>query len=97
MNLDKHAREFYVQQISSTPPLTGWVASFDGGVTWVTGEPVPSTNDRWRWLVAGPKYDGSGPTNVTAVVLTAGVTRPLLRALDNPEVPVERGSIIFLT
>lgn len=93
MRLHPAAREFYCLSITTTPAVTGWDASFDGGTTWQAGEVV---DDTVRWLVAGPKFDATGATAATYATLTADVV-PLLRATDNPERIVRSAPRIYVT
>jgi hypothetical protein len=80
-------RDYYTVEISVDPPLVGsWEASFDGGVTWVTGTLLAGG---WSWLVAGPDFDaaavGMDPADTQATIQKPGVT-PILRLQENPVV-----------
>lgn len=84
MKLHRSAREFYTLVIVTTPAVTSWEASFDGGRTWTVGEPTAAGT--YRWLVAGPDADAH-PSEVT-VRVPGGCGTPLVRATDDPEVLV---------
>lgn len=89
--LDAHGRENYRVIITTTPQLTNWEASFDGGDTWIAGTPdtrTPPTANTWQWLLAGERAD---PTGAVAVI-TASFT-PHVRAVDNPEVIARRKDV----
>lgn len=86
MNLRPEAREFYVLQITTSPQIAAWQASFDGEGTWVDGEAVPATDDEFRWLVSGPDFDPTGQVVADSEALPLGSTTPIVRASDNPEV-----------
>lgn len=87
MRLSPAAREFYVLEITTTPGVASWDASFDGGTTWATFT-VVGTDGYFRWLVAGPSST-SNPGGT--IVLPLGRTVPRIRATDNPEVVIRRG------
>lgn len=94
MNLDPHGREFYDLTIITDPAVDAWEASFDGGTTWGSGEDVTPVDAaegelRVRWLVEGAAVEPADH-DASATVLSAPVT-PLLRATDNPEIPVRDG------
>ena len=62
MILDRAAREYYALEISTTPDVAAWEASFDDGTTWVPSTTV-GTDGYYRWLVAGPDVaPGEGAT-----------------------------------
>lgn len=82
MKLAKASKEWYALEITTTPAVTSWDASFDGGTNWLPSTTV-GTDGYFRWLVAGPDAD---PTGATA--LPVGRTLPMLRATENPEVVV---------
>lgn len=86
MNLHRIAREWYKPDIQSTPELTNWEASFDGGADWVPGTLV---GGELMWLVQGPDFDPAENSDpgVTATTIVA-TTYPQVRAVDNPEVIV---------
>ena len=91
MILDRAAREFYALEISTTPDVAAWEASFDDGTTWVPSTTV-GTDGYYRWLVAGPDVaPGEGAT-----VLAASVV-PIVRAIDSPEIIPRPGPGIYLT
>jgi hypothetical protein len=92
MQLNVNAREFYQLTIVTDPPVDGWEASFDDGVTWVAGEPVIRIANTWRWLVSGPEFVGDATPSTTL----ASVGAPLIRAVDAPEVVVHRAPSIYL-
>jgi hypothetical protein len=78
--------EWYTLEITTTPAVASWQASFDSGTTWKDSTQV-GTDGFFRWLVAGPAATGIG----TAAVLQAGSTTPLVRATSAPEVIVRSG------
>ena len=82
MKLNPRAREWYALEITTSPAVTSWDASFDGGTTWQSSTAV-GTDGYFRWLVAGPQADPTGAT-----VLKAGRTLPEVRATENPEIVV---------
>lgn len=82
MNLRPDAREWYTLEITTTPTVTTWEASFDGGDTYVASTTV-GADGYFRWLVAGPDADPG-----TAEVLPLAVTVPLVRSTENPELIV---------
>lgn len=91
MKLNPYGREFYRVTITTTPQLTNWEASFDGGLTWTAGATdsrTPPTANTWEWLVSGHLCDNSD----LGVGVLAGVIEhtmhPLIRAVDAPEVIV---------
>ena len=87
MKLTRASREWYALEIATTPAVTSWDASFDGGTTWLASTTV-GADGYFRWLVAGPDADPTG-----AVVLAAGRTMPLLRATENPEVIIRNAEV----
>ena len=89
MQLAKTGREYYDPGPTTTPALTGWEASFDGGSTWVAGDVL---DGRPKWLVRGPGF----ADDTTPSVLISENTNPMIRATDNPEVLVRRGPAIYL-
>lgn len=90
MNLRKDGREWYALEIETSPPVAAWEASFDNGATWLASTTVGT--DGWsRWLVAGPNVDPTGAT-----VLSANC-KPVVRAIDNPEIIPRLGPGIYLT
>lgn len=92
MKLDRQGREFYVLNITTTPPVAApWEASFDSGKSWVPGV---ETVDGWRWLVRGP--DCPNDPNIPSAVV-AGTVNPMIRAYDHPELVIRRAPGIFLT
>lgn len=92
MRLPLAGREWYVQKITTTPPVTGWEASFDGGSVWIPGTVDPDDSTLVRWLVKGPDFDGDAEP---AVTVTADVT-PVLRLVDHPETLIRQGTRIYL-
>lgn len=88
MKLDPYGREFYRVTITTSPQLTSWEASFDGGTTWTAGAtdsrtaPVANT---WEWLVAGELVDNSdlAPGELAGVITRT--MKPKIRAVDSPE------------
>lgn len=89
MRLSPSGREWYTLEISTTPAVTGWDASFDGGATWVASTAVGS-DGYYRWLVAGPSATDN-PAGTT--VLPLNRTQPKIRASANPELII-RGSLV---
>lgn len=91
MKLNPYGRELYRVTITTSPQLTSWEASFDGGTTWTVGaddsRPAPEANT-WEWLVAGHLCDNSdlGPGELAGVITRT--MRPLIRGIDSPEVIV---------
>lgn len=92
MNLSRLGREYFRITVATDPAVTGWEASFDGGVTWTSGTPITGVDGGFQWLVQGPDVD---PTDATALTLSGSVA-PLLRAVDNPEVLVRDAPRIWL-
>lgn len=97
MRLHREERDYYVVEITATPPVAGtWQASFDNSATWVDGT---LAGTEWSWLVAGPDFatdpDGMDPQLDTDATLSA-TTRPLLRVKDDPVLDVEAGPTITL-
>ena len=91
MILDRAAREYYALEISTTPDVAAWEASFDDGTTWVPSTTV-GTDGFYRWLVAGPDVaPGEGATILAASVV------PIVRATDSPEIIPRPGPGIYLT
>lgn len=84
--LSRHGREHYEQKITTTPPVTVWEASFDGGTTWHSGTPVAGDPDWYRWLIAGDLADPGAAVHV----LTPSTEdhQVLARAVANPELIV---------
>ncbi len=82
MILDPAGREYYTLEITTTPTVSSWDASFDNGATWSTFV-VVGTDGYFRWLVAGPAAT-SNPGGT--IVLPLGPTVPKIRATSNPEV-----------
>ena len=83
MILFKAAREFYSLQLITTPPVAAtWEASFDRGVTWVTGTPATVNGVAvTRWLLAGP----SAALGTSVAQIAATVT-PMVRVQEAPEI-----------
>ena len=92
VRLNRTSREFYTLTITTDPPVSGWEASFDGGTTWVAGEPTIRDANTWRWLVAGPAF----VADATPASILAATSVPMLRAVDTPEVLVRRGPTITI-
>lgn len=93
MNLKPEGKEYYTLTITTTPAVTSWDASFDGGTTWATGAPVAGQTDTYQWLVAGANAPAGGTT--PAAVLTRTV-QPEVRATSTPETIVRDAPRIFL-
>ena len=98
MELSNHGREFYALQITTTTsdgvpiPLSGWEASFDRGVTWDATVVRNLEDEDWAtWLVAG-----ADAAVGTAVAVITRNTQPLVRAIDNPEILVDRAPVITI-
>ena len=84
MILKRAGREYYTLEITTSPAVAGWDASFDAGVTWQAG--TPATVDGaacHQWLLAGPDA-----TLGTAVKQLTGPVAPWLRATSSPEIIV---------
>ena len=85
----RYARKFLQLLLTTTPAVTTWEASFDSGVTWLTGTPVGGQANTYRWLVAG-----SGVTIGSAVVqLGVGSYIVHIRAVDAPELEVREAVV----
>ena len=80
MKLPSAGVEYYALEITTTPAVAGWEASFDDGTSWKPSTTV-GTDGFYRWLVAGPRA-----TAGSATVLPLGRTTPLVRATGSPEV-----------
>ena len=78
MKLSEFGTEYYRLRIHNEPEELTWAASFDGGATYVDGE-YDEESDVWRWLLSGPKSEGSG------TVLLRGTFRPLIKATIGDE------------
>lgn len=94
MILDRHAREFYTLAITTTPAVSSWDASFDGGTSWVTGsagtvDGVPVV----QWLLAGPAAPAGAPAGTTV----AATVNPLIRATAAPETVVRKAPPVTVT
>lgn len=88
MNLPRQARKWYSLAISTTPEITSWDASFDGGETWVAGESATVDEvDVTRWLVAGDLAPTDDEQEVAAT-LTRTV-HPRVRGISAPEIEIE--------
>lgn len=112
MKLPSTGREYYALEITTSPAVAAWEASFDGGATWVAGA-LDLVGNLWRWLVAGPDFDPSEPGVVEAdyTIVTAETStccqatcsertphrHPFVRAIDTPEVIVRSAPKILLT
>lgn len=94
MYLPPNGREYYRLAIATDPPITAtdWEASFDAGATWHAAEADGATGA--RWLLAGPNATGNP---VGTVVISAPRTKPLIRAIDNPEILVRAAPAIHLS
>lgn len=98
MELSNHGREFYALQITTTAsdgdpiPLSGWEASFDRGTTWVATVVRDLGGEDWAtWLIAGVDAEEGNAVAVIARSMT-----PLVRAIDNPEILVDRAPVITI-
>ena len=89
MRMHPRSRELYRVVITTDPAVTNWEASFDSGGTW---HPAILDGDVFTWLVAGPDADAGA----AVFVALPGRTRPLLRAVDNPEIIVRDGPAIIV-
>lgn len=105
MNLDRHAREFYVLDIATLPATEpiAWTASFDDELTWVAGQATSGYDGSGAvvagvgWLVAGPLNYVLGASPAGTVVLPdQDIVRPRLRLVDDPELPIRPGPWIYL-
>jgi hypothetical protein len=86
----------YTLTITTIPALSGWEASFDGGVTWVPGVPDVSDPATFRWLLVGPLV---APGDIPAdphTVITLDV-EPLVRAIDDPKIIVRKAPYVSLS
>lgn len=94
MELSRHGRELYKLEITTTPVVASWEASFDGGETWVAGTAatLESGTPVVQWLVAGPLAALGA-----AVAVIASDLIPKVRALSNPEIVVRNAPAITLT
>lgn len=92
MYLPPSGVDYYTLTITTTPPLSGWEASFDGGTTWIAGVLKVGTTDTWQWLLAGPQVAVPGSAHVIPNDL-----EPLIRAVSNPQVFVRKAPYIALT
>lgn len=93
MILKRAGREFYNLAISTTPTVSSWEASFDGGATWATG--TAGTVDGaavFQWLIAGP-----AAVKGTAVAQLSGPVVPQIRATSSPEIVVRDAPRIDIT
>ena len=87
MELNRQAREFYELQITTSPPVASWEASFDGGLTWEVGEPLGG--DTFRWKLAGPAIAiGDAVATIDTVCV------PQVRASSNAEVIIREAPSI---
>jgi len=86
MILEKTGREYYNLAITTLPAVTDWEASFDGGTTWLDGTAGIAGDGTAvvQWLLAGPDAD----QGAAVAVLATGVTRPLIRGTESPELIV---------
>lgn len=98
MRLDRHARENYELQIATTasdgdPIAAGeWEASFDGGENFVAATVITHDTEDWSaWLLAGPDAEVG-----TSVAVLSRSMRPLVRAVDNPEIIVRDAPRVVL-
>lgn len=93
MFLPPSGSEFYDLTIVTVPQITGWEASFDGGVTWVAAVTDGNDNTHYKWLLAGPTCVGE---DVSAVQITTDV-QPLVRATAAPEIVVRKAPYVSLS
>jgi len=93
MQLHAMAREFYHLGIGTEPAVTAWEASFDGGETWspATVDQPGWGADDYGWLVAGDEVDQG-----SAVAVITESIKPLVRAIDSPEIVVRDAPGIYL-
>lgn len=91
MKINPSACEYYRLRIDSSPtiPASSWQLSIDDGATWHSSTIVDGLP---AWLVCGPDY--AGPES--AARLTESLTRPLIRAVENPETVIRRTPKIVL-
>lgn len=93
MRLSKFGREVYDVAITLSPSATGtWEASFDSGVTWVTGTDLGSGS--WGWLLAGK--EATVGSAVYQMTVDTGTLVPLLRLTTGQEEIVDFGPEIDL-
>lgn len=88
MRIPALGREYLRLKIETSPQLTTWEASFDGGDTWYEGEPDDEENV-YRWLVAGVDVDPGG-----AVLVVDRRYPVLVRATDEPEILVRQAGSV---
>lgn len=93
MKLERAAKQYYDPGPQTSPAVDPaiWYASFDYGDTW--SPPSVVEGGRPKWLVAGPEAEPSG----AVAVIDLETTRPMLRAVDVPEIIVIDGPYIWLT
>lgn len=111
MRLNRQGRETYAIQLTTTTtagdPIEpdAWEASFDHGENYVAAsvltlaEPWTDTDgvthepgDLSSWLLAGPDAEEG-----SAVAVIAASIRPLVRAIDSPEIIVRTAPQVTLT
>lgn len=88
MQLDAHGRETYKLRLATTPPLSNWEASFDGGTTWHAGVPIDGEPDGYGWLLAGHLAD---PTGAVHVITSNNL--PHVRAVSGGEIVARRRDV----
>ena len=93
MRLHRSARKYFTLDITTSPAISAWELSVDGGSTWVA---ATLTGDSFSWLISGPDFDPTTAPDASSMAV-AGTVKPLLRATDYPEVLVEDAPMIILT
>lgn len=92
MLLPPSGAEYYSLTIITSPQLTSWEASFDGGTTWIAAQ-TDADPTHYFWLVKGPL---STSTTGSPTLIPTDL-QPLLRATSNPEVIVREAPYIALS
>lgn len=76
MRLHVQGIEYYKLELVTIPAVSAWEATFDHGVTWISGV---ASGGLFQWLVAGPSAAPSGAVTIQHS------TDPRVRATDAPE------------
>lgn len=84
MKMPVTGRRYYRLTITTTPTITSWSASFDGGTTWVAGN--AEGNNVFSWLLDTPSTIGGHNAGAVLVNVTkGGYTEPILRSDQGSE------------
>lgn len=94
MLLSPSGAEDYDLTIQTTPQLTAWSASFDGGLTWVTAATDDADNTHYFWNVKGPLCTDAGAAAATPIPADL---QPLVRSVQAPHVYVRKAPYIALS